>query len=697
MNLYAKLIYVVFFFAFFFIMNLTALAEDDYLWTDYLAHNTTLSCQGPADPEPYKVIKYESPCKAKSTDPVTMKILKWACSAGFMMENGCMQAPSFKSRKIVTVGKSKEVIEYCVSAYIDWGQGSTCGLGTYEFEERVDGKDSIFGDITVVEGHVLANFCQNDIDGRYKHLCNNLKSKAKAYYQSLLLLVKGGKLDAGNQEESDNGDDEVKVTVSAYNSAYKPGVVIQDLSYFASQKGWKISEVREALIKGTVYDSNGVDVVPNADVEIKFREEKIDFKADKSGNFSRIITINPNGSKMLTANIDLYLTKKEQKMTVRVLSKGLVANGKTQRLLLQVIQEDGKPAANKSFLVNYEKDAFSHNGKSVEYLTRPVITNNLKTDSNGKGVLIIPAPAVIKGKLNNIPKPDKYFPVTAKLNLFKNEKVGEFEVVFESPFPEMEKVLLPGGMDAENWQETPSKIFIKDRDSNRFDIELRGYGKFKVRGGKIYSTLFHQYGYQGKVFEFYFASKELGLDLNKQPEVWKAFLETNMKVALSFLLALNEGTVFEKLRDIKSVKILNKKVPLNLTNKIDYDTTVGVTKLGFGGTDYYNNMLTYLDKKDRDYLDTMDMVVGGVFLTNDTISLITKTSLSLGATLQIELMKAIYENAKTARSIFNKYMKIVNSYRDIIFIPIYIKITDDDGYSTAIVKSIGVRLWKEAE
>ena len=150
-------------------------------------------------------------------------------------------------------------------------------------------------------------------------------------------------------------------------------------------------------------------------------------------------------------------------------------------------------------------------------------------------------------------------------------------------------------MDAEHWQTTPSKIFIKDLDGSTFNIKLMGYGRFKIKGGKIYKTVFHQYGYKGNEFEFYFASGQLGMDLNKQPQVWKDFLETNMRVAMSVLIVANEGSSFEQMRKMKG-----KFVSKTITNKISHETVYGSSKLAFGTREYYNSTLSFLHNTKKD-------------------------------------------------------------------------------------------------
>ncbi len=389
--------------------------------------------------------------------------------------------------------------------------------------------------------------------------------------------------------------------------------------------------------------------------------------------------------------------KKKQKLHIKIAPTNLVANGKEQKLIFQLSMPDGTPASNKIYRVIYSHESFKKDGKTVDYLTRPIITYYLKTNSEGRGVLFIPTPRIKKAMLNNIRNPDAKFPVQAKFNIFDGaDLVGSFTINFQSPFPKIKKFLLPCGMDAENWQIRPSKVFIEDLDSNEFNIEIFGYGRFKVRGGKIYNTLLRVRNFKGKVFEFYLASKELGLDLNKQPDMWRELLETNLKVAASVLITYSSGKVLSDVRNTLQKGNKLEKI-LSANGKIKSEDVAAVAQNYFGTSDYYNNTLSFIHDKNKNYVKTQDMVVGGVFLTSGIYDLFKKASTGLGPAMQMELMKAIYENAKTVYGVYSKYRKIADSYRDIIFIPIFVKVTDKEGYSVITAKKCGVRVWKGVE
>ncbi len=510
------------------------------------------------------------------------------------------------------------------------------------------------------------------------------KIAARKLYNVILKKLSGESENNGLEVNSED----YEVVVSAESKGFQPSVSEYDLKYGFSKSGLNPSSVKEAILRGNILNSEDSNPISGADVTIKFRGKKYSIKSDNQGKYAKLLLINPNGSRSVYVDLDLYLREKPKHVVVKVLSKQFIADGRYQKLVIKLTDATGKPLKNKVYLLSYK--SFTHNGKNVNYITHPTLTNTIRTNSMGVAVADILTPKVIKNRLNDITNAKKYFPIESQIILIKNSgAVGSFNIEFKSPFPEIAKILLPGGMDAEHWQNTPSRIFIKDLDSDTFNIKLMGYGRFKTRGGKIYKTVFHQYRYNGNEFEFYFASGQLGLDLNKQPQVWKAFVDTNLRVLMSTLLTLNEGTSFEAMRKIKK-----KWVSTVLTDKVSFERVYGGTKLAFGAREYKNSAQAFLNSKNKDRISKADMVVGGAFLTNDLVALIKKSSSTLKDNLQMELMKAIYENAKTTYGIFKKYENIVNSYKDLYKINIFVKVTDMDGYSTIITKPIFVKAWE---
>jgi len=516
---------------------------------------------------------------------------------------------------------------------------------------------------------------------RMKNLLNLYLKKIDELYPSI----------SGKPKESAEQYKDLDVLISVNHPNFEALATHYDLNHQLRKQGVDTNSIKQVIIKGTVLSLSQNKPVPLANITINFKGDKYLLTSNAQGKYVKLLSVNPKGKYKALINLNLYLKEKPKLVVVRVLSKKFIADGRYQKLAIKLTDTNGKPLKNKVYLLSYKN--FTYKGKNVNYITHPILTNTIKTDSRGIAVAEILTPKVMKNKLNNIKDSKKYFPITSQIILMKNSGVvGSFNINFLSPFPEITKILLPGGMDAEHWQITPSRIFIKDLDSDTFNIKLMGYGRFKTKGGKIYKTVFHQYRYKGNEFEFYFASGQLGLDLNKQPQVWKAFLETNMRVLMSSLITLNEGTSFEEMRKIKK-----RWLSAVLTNKASFKRVYGGSKLAFGAREYKNSAQAFLNSKNKDRVSRTDMVVGGAFIANDLVALIRNSSSKLKHNLQMELMKAIYENAKTTYGIYKKYANIVNSYRDLFKINIFIKVTDMDGYSTITTKPIFVKAWQSVK
>ena len=613
---------------------------------------------------------------------IIQKMIQWGCNKKFNVElNG--SGVFFYKKEIVKVDRSNEDINYHARVvYCPTNNVDKFGFGnSYRWHKELkpqpskNPKERVSVDVGVdTRYYYIANWteyrvCKN-IDKNNKSqvsVCKKVKSKAKGYFDDLVELTKMlYNLPINNPSSSYKN---IEITASSPETVSATKYFGIDTKKF----GW-------IEFSGRVFTQEGK--IPQ-DAIVKL--ESISTLVDKNGKY-RIKYKVSNKNAIMHIDQDFILDKRINNLSITTIHDKLVANGRYYTVKLRVIG-DSKPLANKSIILTFAKEGFFKNNKRVHYLTDAKFSKTIKTNAKGWVVLKIRMP---KAKSNTIKSSniEKLFPVQATLKVkLKGQQASTItSLQIFSPYPEITKVLLPGGMDAQQWQINPSKIFIEDIDSNRFNIKIMGYGRFKTKGGKIYSTLFRQTNFKGKVFEFYFASKQLGLDLNKQPEVWKEFLETNIKTAVSFLLAANEGTSFQRLREIKSK---------NLTNAIDYDTATGIVKTGFSAEGYYNATLGFIHETKKDYVGSADWVLGGISLTNDVISLIKKTPTTLAANLQMEVMKAIYENAKTTYNIYKKYRKITDSYKDIIFIPISITVSDSDGYSTSTIKSIAVRFWKE--
>ncbi len=458
----------------------------------------------------------------------------------------------------------------------------------------------------------------------------------------------------------------------------------------ASKKGFlkdwdkrdiNIDTTKRLIIWGTVYDNTGKEL-PFATVTLNILGKTFTEKSYPNGYFEFDLTINPKGNKTVKFNEDLHLKKPLSHITVQVLSKKLAANGRIQRVKVRLISEKGI-VKNKKFYISTDNLPLLHNGRTVNYAKFSFDSKYISTDPNGIALFSVKSPKV-NVDLVNRSNDNKLFPIISKYNVYslengEKERVGVIRIAFLSPRPHITKVLLPGGVEEQLWQSKPSRVFINDIDSNHFRILIRGWGRFKSKGSGIrYNTLIRQF--DGKEFEFYFRPKKIGFNLNDQPQLWKELMITNLKVLGSIFipLAQNGALPFVKYSASDKFKLLIDKYVIQ-----------------FGSKDYAN--LIKQAYHNPSFINISDGAVGGALLGDALNNIISNKDISLGQTLQLEALKAVYANLATIYNSYVKYGKIARAYQDIDFLPIIVIVTDNDGYKDRYLRYISVKVWKGGE
>ncbi|WP_188020331.1 hypothetical protein [Deferribacter autotrophicus] len=600
---------------------------------------------------------------------------------GFEIHNACMDSPTFVLNETFFCKGQKHKVTYLAKANIlQWYDMSVVG-GTYSFYE--DLKSDLYpGYVSSVSAAVdtynFCNYIDDNTDYNKRTLCKRFKEKAQTFFVGLKSVVWAVIHDKKPNFEGDLVNGEVNVTIQAEHKGFKTK------KEYITVDTTKIGKI---IISGYVKDDLN-NPIPNARILLPEYGNK-EISANINGYYKIDLTLDTQG-KVANFTQDIVMHAKIGKLNVEILASKLVANGKFQNLKFKVSSPQ-KNMGNKTVEITFAPNGYIKNGKTVNYLTKTSFIKKVKLNANGIGVVKEIMPSVKKEKLNNIFNPSDYFPVTAKLVVEYPEAdaKGETNVQLYSPFPKIKRVTIPGGIDEGLWQITPSTITIEDLDSNSFNIEVRGFGRFKLKGGHITKTVLKEYRFTGNQFQFYYGAYKMGLDLNKEPDLWKELLITNLKVLGNFFITISEADLLKRVQKFKG--------NINLTNRITSDKVTSLSKLRFAMRDFYHNTLSYYYDKDKDYVKTADLVVGGVSIGYDIYSMIKKLSPTLGQSLQLETAKAIYENAKTIHKIYKQYRKISDSYQDVVFIPIYISVSDGDGYTTNTIRSISVKIWKEVD
>ncbi|MCB2190781.1 MAG: hypothetical protein KQI62_04405 [Deltaproteobacteria bacterium] len=422
----------------------------------------------------------------------------------------------------------------------------------------------------------------------------------------------------------------------------------------------------------------------------------------------------------------------------------VAAHPKNQTLLaLSVKDGQGQPLANRRMTlhlvdpqIDWLNGGYLHHtgGASVE----------LTTDAQGRAeVLYIPPDAAMTPKGT----PVGNFPVPVELELrdaADPERKARASLELVSPWPRISKLALPSGDLAGHWQGDDSRVVISDADNEVFDITIHGPGEFGYAGG---------HGYQEKLevldatspFRFRFKSRPMGLDLNDIPSDWdmvKEFGKTNAKVFGRLALLMGGNWLLKQHAVTGAAKTVSHTSKVTKTyggaSKVgkmggrlgsDLDTTI-VTKVKLvtkfenalpeatwatgmlGDADAVMSITkntaevmnaagqSLQDAKsgsmgpDHDLDAALDGLHAGVGIV-DTI--VTFQDMINGAPMDIrlELLKAVYENAKTFYALHRKFLTVAESWEDITFLPILVEVKDREGHRARRLGRLGIKFSKE--
>ncbi len=457
----------------------------------------------------------------------------------------------------------------------------------------------------------------------------------------------------------------------------------------ASKKGFlndwdkreiNIDTTKQLIVWGTVYDNKGKEL-PSTTITLTILGKTFTKKSDSNGYFEFDLTINPKGERTLKFNEDFHLKKPLLHITAQVLSKTLAANGRVQTVKVRFINSKGL-VKNERFYISTDNIPLLHNGKTVNYAKFSYDSKYVTTDSNGIATFSVKSPK-LDVNLVNRSKDKALFPIISRYDVYslengEKEKVGIIKLAFLSPKPHIIKVILPGGVEEQLWQSKPSRVFIRDIDSNHFKIVIRGWGRFRSKGsGTRYNTLLRQF--DGKEFDFFFSPRKLGFDLNDQPQLWKDLLITNLKVLGSMFIPIAQ----------------NGKLPIKYPASDEFKSLVDSYVIQFGSKDYSN--LLKQAHNSPSFINISDGAVGGALLGDAVSNFYNLKDIPLAQAMRLEVLKAVYANLATIYNEYVKYGKIARAYQDIDFLPIIVIVTDSDGYRDRYLRYVSVKVWKEGE
>ena len=480
-----------------------------------------------------------------------------------------------------------------------------------------------------------------------------------------------------------------------------------DLNLWVDCEGYKkrvafleivdVDKVSKIVLEGFLRDYKSRLIKQKCEMSIDSPLIETTFYSDINGTYRYVIDVNPKGWVDYERE-NFFLEKNVTKVIAKVIGKPkLIANGKLYNIKVKFFA-NSEPLKNSTLFLSYKEGGIAKKGKlDAIYVDVPKYwLQTVTTNSSGVAEIFIDAP---KANLVRLLNPESFFPVYTPISIFIYDKqdiyrkVGEMGLNWASPYPIITKFLVPDGMMAQHWQTNPSIIDIKDNDSKVFDVKIYTKGRLRLKGKKVSKDYLHLSNVDKMPITFYYASPPLGLDLNNQPDIKKALYDVTVKEVL-----VNFGIFsLEFVRDVKkSLKYIDwLKKSLTKENKV-IDTTI---KQVLPGTlkvinDSYGLGTVYYTKYDTKKAKMYDSAVGGLLLVLDAISIVNSELLTPQQLLALEVAKALYSYGKVFISAYDRYGKIINSYEDIVLVPVMVRVTDSDGYQALKIKSCAVRIFK---
>ncbi len=485
-------------------------------------------------------------------------------------------------------------------------------------------------------------------------------------------------------------------------------------------------------ITGVVRDTEGAPI-PGATVVTM--EQDLSTTTDKNGRYK--LVAHGTGEKPWTKTLDLVMARKLTNFACRLESRGpLVANGKLQRVTLHLTNE-GKPLKEREVRVSLPPE-WNHRTRKASWVAHGKIRSlpdTLTTNKQGAVTFDFPAAGLLPGlpKVLHNREYLHYFPVRAELVvtdvLTKLTCRTDYRLV--SPFPHITKFRMID-VTAGNWQPKPGSLLeIDDPDSTSFDVEIRVMGRMRIpRVKERYIRKMYLPKHDGKQLVFFYQPPAWGMDLTKQPQaLWKEFGLFNLQLAGKIVLD-KAGTAF-----LKQVSAAGAyaSIPNKLIGNAHL-SDAALKHLAAGQAAYAEDVLNGA-KKLWSVVETTDKIeqqiddktsgtedklinawdtVGGIIEISDkakNAEFATKWGSKLldagrlskmsdvisKSGVPLEVLKVVYENAKFMLKLHRQFEAVCNAQKDTLLMPVFVTVTDADGYRTTAARSVTMWLWKKGD
>lgn len=521
------------------------------------------------------------------------------------------------------------------------------------------------------------------------------------------------------EEEIDVFEDRIAASAEGYAGAVER--IVQE-QYSAGR----------VTLTGVVRDTEGA---PVAGAKVVTMERDLSTTTDKDGRYK--LVMHGTGEKPWTKTLDLVMARKLTDFACRLESQGpLVANGKLQRVTLHLSNE-GKPLAEREVKVSLPPE-WRHRTRQATWVAHGRIRSlrdTLTTNKQGAVTFDFPAAGLLPGRPTVLRSREhlNYFPVRGELVvtdvLTKLTCRTDYHLV--SPYPRI-KTMRMIDVTAGNWQPKPGSLLeIDDPDSVSFDVEVRVMGRMRIpRVKERYLRKMYLPKYEGNRLVFFYQPPAWGMDLTKQPQnLWKEFALFNLQLAGKIVLD-KAGNAF-----LKQVSVAGaiKSIPNKLIGNADLseaalkhlakgqaaaaeDVLNGAKKLWsvVETTDKIEQQLDDKTSSTEDKVinawDTMGGIVelsskatdkqfaskwGSKLLGSGKLGKMSDAISKSGVPL--DALKVVYENAKFMLKLHRQFEAVCNAQKDTLLMPVFVTVTDPDGYTTTAARNVTMWLWKKGD
>ncbi|WP_035588127.1 hypothetical protein [Hippea jasoniae] len=489
---------------------------------------------------------------------------------------------------------------------------------------------------------------------------------------------------------------EVKLDITVF----KKGYLKQSSQFFV-----RVDNTSKLVIYGRVFDKDSSKPIKGAIVKINSQKALTNDKG-----FYRVSLAINNSGKVSFVSQSFHLKKKASSFEVKLDTPPLYPDNRDYKIKLTLFDDNGA-IKNSRVDVKEIKNFTTKDGKKIilsgdkKYMP---VYKQVVTNQAGEAFVNIHISDINIKKLKQ--NHTDYFPVKADLYVCIHETgvCRNVELTLLDPAPEF-SLRIPGGIEEGIWQEKSSRIDIKDPDSREFEITIKAVGRIKSKGENDISSVHFHKKIQSDSFEFFYEPAKFGSDINDLPDELNAYFTTNLNVLYGlvglFGDKISEGKVAGIMLKSEAMKktlkfggrstaypaiYLSTQSMAQGTIKADVPTAINVMDYSLGMVDFVSGVLNETKASkllgEKQFRIIKNLRLGKLKKVADAVEL---------SSIPIEVLKAVYANAKTTYDLFGQYRDIAYAYRDIIFLPVEVEVEDELGYKTTKVVKVGVRVYKK--